>query len=463
MVCSNALAIDYSWIVPVGTWNSGPNWSPFGEPQTGDNAYITYPNGVCDVIGPIGNPAMVAINNGATLNLEHNALLDGYVQTSGDVFVGTASLQGNPGTLNVFGRPPLQTTGQGRLSVGGALQVSANSTVNQSGGTVTILGGTSFPSFAMYGTYNLSAGSLTAPIGISSGSINISGSAVGSFGALQTQGPLKQTGGQLTVGNIYTGFIVDSTYLLQGGTLTSGSMTVNGSVSYQGGSLGTGSLTIYGRMSLSSGGGKVLRSSTIPIGTDSHFNTGALDLADNALIIDYTGTSPLANIELAIGNGTYDTSTGFYYFIASSTAAMNVSSHKTALGYGEASTLGISSFEGQGVDATSVLIRYTYVGDANLDGKVNALDFNALASNFGKTPGSDVWTQGDFNYDGNVNTLDFTALALNFNQPPLPSPALGTVVPEAGMLSFTILLGLSIRRRIHRSTAHNRSTQRGRM
>jgi hypothetical protein len=57
---------------------------------------------------------------------------------------------------------------------------------------------------------------------------------------------------------------------------------------------------------------------------------------------------------------------------------------------------------------------YTYFGDANLDGKVNALDFNAVATNFGKTPGSDVWAQGDFNYDGNVNTLDFTALAGSF-------------------------------------------------
>ena len=45
-------------------------------------------------------------------------------------------------------------------------------------------------------------------------------------------------------------------------------------------------------------------------------------------------------------------------------------------------------------------IEFAILGDANLDGKVNALDFNALATNFGKTPGSDVWTQGDFNYDG---------------------------------------------------------------
>jgi hypothetical protein len=61
---------------------------------------------------------------------------------------------------------------------------------------------------------------------------------------------------------------------------------------------------------------------------------------------------------------------------------------------------------------------------------VNALDFNALASNFGQNAGAEFWWQGDFNYDGNVNTLDFSALAANFNAPLASSPALGSAVPE---------------------------------
>ena len=69
-----------------------------------------------------------------------------------------------------------------------------------------------------------------------------------------------------------------------------------------------------------------------------------------------------------------------------------------ALGYAEASQLGVATFSGLSVDNTAILVKFTFNGDANLDGKVNALDFNALATNFGKTPGSDVWSQGDFNY-----------------------------------------------------------------
>ena len=61
----------------------------------------------------------------------------------------------------------------------------------------------------------------------------------------------------------------------------------------------------------------------------------------------------------------------------------------------------------------TTLVRYTLAGDANLDGKVNALDFDALASNFGGA--GSFWTQGDFNYDGAVTSMDFVALAMNFN------------------------------------------------
>ena len=111
--------------------------------------------------------------------------------------------------------------------------------------------------------------------------------------------------------------------------------------------------------------------------------------------------------------------------------------HKTALGYGLASTIFStlpSTFSGQTVTSSSLLIRYTYLGDANLDGTVNALDFNALASNFGSS--GVPWTSGDFNYDGTVNTLDFSALAANFGST-LGVPALGGLVPEpSGILAL---------------------------
>ncbi len=90
-------------------------------------------------------------------------------------------------------------------------------------------------------------------------------------------------------------------------------------------------------------------------------------------------------------------------------------------------------------------------GDDNFDGKVNALDFNILATNFGGS-GKSLAT-GDFNGDGSVDTSDFMVLAMHFGQSNSPSPALGSVVPEPGSLgpicgSAAILLaGARCRRR----------------
>src|SRR2546430_1366055 len=104
---------------------------------------------------------------------------------------------------------------------------------------------------------------------------------------------------------------------------------------------------------------------------------------------------------------------------------------------------------GPSIDNTATLIRYAWLGDANIDGKVNALDFNVLASNFGAGGGGGAnkrWFQGDFNYDGTVNTADFNALAINFNIFPLTSPPLGTVVPQPAWPAGAFVL-LAPRRR----------------
>jgi hypothetical protein len=159
-----------------------------------------------------------------------------------------------------------------------------------------------------------------------------------------------------------------------------------------------------------------------------------IDLADSKAIVNYTGVTPAATIRALLmtgrGTGSWD-GEGINSSTAATIAADNSNVHKTAIGYGEASTLGLSSFAGQSVDGTTIVMRYTYLGDANLDGRVNALDFNALASNFGPTAGK-VWTQADFNFDGITNSSDFGVLATNFNLA-LPGPSIGSVIPEAGI------------------------------
>ena len=104
------------------------------------------------------------------------------------------------------------------------------------------------------------------------------------------------------------------------------------------------------------------------------------------------------------------------------------------------------ALRGQTIDSTSVLIRYTVSGDANLDGTVNLTDFTILAANFNGT--AKRWAQGDFNYSGNVDLTDFTFLASNFNQS-LAAQTVAAVVPEPGGAALALLVaaGWAARRR----------------
>ena len=209
-------------------------------------------------------------------------------------------------------------------------------------------------------------------------------------------------------------------------------------------SIAANSLAVYGTTSITPNGAdtNVSRVNSLSI------VGGTFDLADNDLIVDYTGASPITTIasELttAYNHGSW-TGGGLTSSQAAAMATDPSGLHRTALGFAEASALGITTFDGQSVDPTTVLIRYTVNGDANLDGKVNALDFNALATNFGAASGG-FWSQGDFNYDGIVNTADFTAMAVNFGQV-LASPTLGALVPEPSCAAILLCGGLLFRGR----------------
>jgi O-glycosyl hydrolase len=83
---------------------------------------------------------------------------------------------------------------------------------------------------------------------------------------------------------------------------------------------------------------------------------------------------------------------------------------------------------------------FVLAADANHDRAVDTLDFNGLASNFGKEGAT--FDQGDFNYDGRVDSLDFNNFGKTFGTyleaapppPPLGSePPLAPQVTPAGM------------------------------
>jgi hypothetical protein len=169
--------------------------------------------------------------------------------------------------------------------------------------------------------------------------------------------------------------------------------------------------------------------------------TGKLDLANNDLVIDYSGSSPAADVRDQIKSGR----NGGAWNGNGITSAL-ADQHTFSLGYADNTTLGLATFSGQAVDPTSVLVKYTYYGDTNLDGKVDIQDLLALATHYNTT--GDIWTSGDLNYDGAVNNVDLGLLAANWQAgvgAPLGEP-LGAAltnlglpdkgVPEPGMTVF---------------------------
>ncbi|HZZ42829.1 MAG TPA: family 43 glycosylhydrolase [Tepidisphaeraceae bacterium] len=129
---------------------------------------------------------------------------------------------------------------------------------------------------------------------------------------------------------------------------------------------------------------------------------GNLDLADDFLIINYTGASPSAAIRALLLSG-HNGGAGI------TSSAANLS---TEIGYAEASDLGLTTWDSQTVDSTTLLLKVVPAGDTNLDGRVDADDY--ARTDRGRAKNLSNWISGDFNYDGVINNADLAILDQSF-------------------------------------------------
>jgi hypothetical protein len=90
----------------------------------------------------------------------------------------------------------------------------------------------------------------------------------------------------------------------------------------------------------------------------------------------------------------------------------------------------VSDLAGNTMNSDFTLEFFFLQGDANRDRRVDLVDFNRLALNFGLS--NRAFTQGDFNYDGLVNLSDFDVLAARFGGTlPVAGNASGTAAEDA--------------------------------
>jgi hypothetical protein len=153
-------------------------------------------------------------------------------------------------------------------------------------------------------------------------------------------------------------------------------------------------------------------------------STRVLNVDGNAIVHNGSLSTLSASAQTAFNNG-WAGASGII-----SSAASSDTTRLTALGVIQNSlnqnttgTALYSTFEGQSVSNTDVLIKYTYYGDANLDGKVDGSDYSLIDNSYemegwtstGPTTMISGWYNGDFNYDGVVDGSDYTLIDNAFN------------------------------------------------
>jgi hypothetical protein len=183
-----------------------------------------------------------------------------------------------------------------------------------------------------------------------------------------------------TIGNNTTAGVYDTTVYNESGELTLTNVTLQDNPA--GGIFSSGPTTILGR----------------------------LDLGKNDLTVFYNTDqqSPLASLA-ALMQSARNGGDGIF----SSEAIPNFT------------TLGIADFSLYG----AVIVRYTFGGDANLDGKLDIDDYVCIDQ--GIAAGKNGWANGDFNYDGKINIDDYLIIDSNLGiqGPPL---SVSNSIPTVG-------------------------------
>ncbi|MEX2140974.1 MAG: lamin tail domain-containing protein [Pirellulales bacterium] len=202
-----------------------------------------------------------------------------------------------------------------------------------------------------------------------------------------------------------------------------------------------------------------------------------LDIGNNAVVLDYTGASPVATIRQRILAGRGGPGLGASWNGAGITSsavaqANTMDPESRSIGYTENVTLPLgayTTFRGVPVDMTSILIADTRTGDANLDGFVNDDDATVVGASYAPTTANAVWALGDFEYNGFVDDDDATLLGVFYNpavNPPPPVAKLsGRVVSGERWLDAEVLAALATsageKRRLYNSSAIARPSESG--
>ncbi len=194
--------------------------------------------------------------------------------------------------------------------------------------------------------------------------------------------------------------------------------------------------------------------------------TSRLDVANNDLDIQSgrsaaTAAANLATVTSEVAQG-YDLTRGANWQgsggITSTTAAADTN-HLTALGVIQNNQSGAPLYGSSTPFDTfsplpgDTLVKYTYFGDANLDGKVDGSDYSLIDAGYASHGTLTGWYYGDFNYDGVIDGSDYALIDNAFNNQTVnlstsavvaASTAQPAAVPEPAGFVFVAFAGLQV-------------------
>ena len=327
------------------------------------------------------------------------------------------------------------------------------------------------------GLFALSANGPAATVAYANAVVVTADSAVSVDGSpVVTMGPLSIGGNTLTVAGPAGGSLSFPSVALSGNptfavstgfTLNLGSVTGTGTVATTGGQVNLSATRSLSGLNVGAGGlfklglgnGSLSLGSLVLAGAANAW-TGTLDVTNNDLILHGASLATVTNLVVqGFAGGQWLGPGG----ITSSAAAADAA-HLLALGVilnvtpaNGSSGILYTTFDGQAVSATDVLVKYTYYGDTNLDGRVTAADYTRIDA--GYVQHLSGWANGDFNYDGVVDGSDYALIDNAFNRQTTAFPSVATAaarvaaVPEPatpGLAAVATAVGLAgrhVRRR----------------
>jgi autotransporter-associated beta strand protein len=321
-----------------------------------------------------------------------------------------------------------------RMNIAGAYSVGDSITINSTG-TSTVpqlaIGGTGTGTFTGVTTFNVADGFIQTDGG---STLNLAGGLVATGNITNTFNGGLRLGGTTTIAGSFARATATAPLTIDGNVTVTGTFTSSGVVS-----------AVIMSPAPNNLAPRTLEVGGLALGAGSTAGATRLDIANNILKVNYSGTSPLPTLLTYIADGLDDDNAN------GNPLDVNEIAIYSSLMPIAGQTIGYLD------NGTSVSIRKTLFGDATLDGTVNFDDLLKLAANY-NTSGK-LWYQGDFTGDGTVNFDDLLRLAAAYNTS-LPAGVIGgapefamaqALVPEPASLGLLAAFSAALtRRRNHR-------------